>query len=157
MNRYKAREMVLCLAYEKEYHKDFGCAEMLESAFGDGGISGIYSELTNDGAELREAVKSGEYDYVKSLFEGIFANIDQLDNVIADFSMGWANSRISKISMSILRIAVYEMLFMPEIPTGVSINEAVELSKKYDTEDAYTFINGVLGAVAKSVPARDAI
>ena len=56
--------------------------------------------------------------------------------------------RMSRVSVSLLRIAVYELLYMEDIPTEVTINEAVELSKKYDGDDSYTFVNGVLGAVA---------
>lgn len=63
----------------------------------------------------------------------------------------WKLSRISKVSLSILRVAVYELKYMDDVPTNVSINEAVELAKQYANEDDYSFINGVLGAIAKEL------
>ena len=64
---------------------------------------------------------------------------------------GWKINRISKVSLALLRLAVYEMLYRDDVPVSVSINEAVELSKKYTVKDDTSFINGVLGAVAKSL------
>ena len=74
----------------------------------------------------------------------------QSDALIGNHAKGWKTSRLSKLSRSVLRLAVYEMLYEAEIPYSVSINEAVELTKKYDDEKAYTFVNGVLNRIKES-------
>ena len=87
-------------------------------------------------------------DYVKTVFFGAYANKAELDAAIEKHLMGWKKSRISPVSMAILRLAAYEMIYLSDIPAKVSINEAVELAKKYDDEKSYSFVNGVLNALA---------
>jgi len=89
-------------------------------------------------------------DYAKVLFSGVCANREELDNTISSFLTGWKINRIAKVNLAILRLAVYEILFMEEVPDSVAINEAVELAKKYGTAEDAAFVNGVLGSVARS-------
>lgn len=90
-----------------------------------------------------------EYDdYVKTVFFGSDENKAEIDAAIEGHLMGWKKSRISPVSMAILRLAAYEMLYLSDIPQKVSINEAVELAKKFDDEKSYSFVNGVLNALA---------
>lgn len=89
--------------------------------------------------------------YTKRLAKGVEENCGQLDELIGSKLKGWTISRISKVSLSIMRIAVYEMLYEKEVPVSVSINEAVELAKEFATPDDASYVNGVLGAVAKSL------
>jgi N utilization substance protein B len=88
--------------------------------------------------------------YVKAAVEGVLSHLTELDAAIGEAAVGWTMSRISRISMAILRLACYELLYMPEIPVRVSINEAIELSKSYDEEKAYSFVNGVLNRIKES-------
>ena len=88
------------------------------------------------------------------MFCGIFDNLSDIDAKITENLRGWKLNRISKVSLSLMRIAVYEMLYMDDIPHSVSINEAVTLAKKYSTQDDSSFINGVLGSVSKTVESR---
>jgi N utilization substance protein B len=146
MSRKKAREMVLCLVFEREYHKDTGCEELYESLF----------ELTKNGEEFRKfenSVTEADKEYIKSTFFGVIDNIAQIDDILSGAIVGWEYSRISKISMALLRIAVYEIMNMGnnDVTPSVAINEAVELSKIYDDSKAYGFVNGVLASVAKSI------
>ena len=91
-------------------------------------------------------------DYAINCAKGVAEHQDIIDQKIAhNLKSGWKISRISKVSLAILRVAVYEMLYLDDIPVSVSINEAVELSKKYSIPDDTSFINGVLGAVAKEL------
>ncbi len=90
-------------------------------------------------------------DFAKIIFEGVLDNIDDIDSSIEENLNGWEKSRLSKTVISILRVAVFEILYCPETPVSVAINEAVELSKKYTTEKETAYINGVLGAVSKKV------
>lgn len=87
-------------------------------------------------------------DYVKTSFFGSCENEKLIDEMVAKHTVGWKKERISPVSMSVIRLAVYEMLFMEDIPPRVSINEAIELSKKYDDEKAYSFVNGVLNGIS---------
>lgn len=78
----------------------------------------------------------------------IVDKLEQIDAWINDKSKGWKTSRMGKVELSIIRLAVYEIKFEEDIPTGVAINEAVELAKKFGTEDAPAFVNGVLAKLA---------
>ena len=90
-------------------------------------------------------------DYTRKVVEGVEEHLDEIDALIEKNLKGWKKNRISKISLTILRIAVFEMLYMKNIPTSVSINEAVELAKNYATAADGSFVNGVLGSIAKSL------
>jgi N utilization substance protein B len=110
-------------------------------------------------AETLVAEYEGEFDgttdpYVKAAVAGVLGTMAELDAVIAEAAVGWTMSRISRVSMAILRLACYELLHMPEIPVRVSINEAIELSKSYDDEKAYSFVNGVLNRIKESDAVR---
>ncbi|MFA6308696.1 MAG: transcription antitermination factor NusB [Clostridia bacterium] len=88
--------------------------------------------------------------YVLDVVKGVFENLSYIDKVIDKYSKGWKINRISKVDLSILRLSIYEIGFMNDIPFSVSINEAVELAKKYSNEDAGSFVNGILGKVSKA-------
>ena len=94
-------------------------------------------------------LKEEEYQYIKNKTLAIAELIPELDEKIDSVSEGWPTSRLGKTELSIMRLAVYEMLYDEDIPTNVAINEAVELAKKYSGEGDYSFINGILGSVAK--------
>ena len=128
MTRKQAREEVFILIFEK--------------AFNDDSVSDIL-ELAIEAREIEPD------DYIKDVFFGVFDNLDIIDNTISENAVGWSIKRISKTALSILRLAIYEMKFVESIPVSVSINEAVELAKKYATKEDSSFINGILSTVAK--------
>ncbi len=128
MNRYKQREQALLLTFESMFTDDRAenICELYEENFDELG------------------------DYSKSLFEGILDNSEMLDGKIEEFASGWRLARIPRINIAILRVAIYEIMFVEDVPASVAVNEAVELAKKYSgTEDA-SFINGILGSVVRS-------
>ncbi len=128
MQRKTARENTFLLLFESVFKNDETAEEIFSKA-----------------AEIR----SLEYDdYVKNVFFGATANVNVIDSAMEEHLVGWKKERISPVSRAILRLAGYEIMFMDDIPAKVSINEAVELSKKYDDEKAYSFVNGVLNALA---------
>jgi len=131
ISRYKMREQAFFL-----------CFEML---FSDTDVD----ELADNASDAREELLC---DFAISCAKGVREHQDEIDGRISEnLKKGWKISRISRVSLAILRLAIYEMLYLDEIPVSVSINEAVELSKKYSVEDDTAFINGVLGAIAKAL------
>jgi len=90
-------------------------------------------------------------EFSEQIFKGVLENLETIDNHIEKNLNGWTKERISKTSISILRMAIFEILFCDDIPVGVSINEAVELAKKYSTKKEASYINGMLGSVAKDL------
>ena len=131
VSRYKMREQAFIL-----------CFEML---FSDTDID----ELADNAGDARDEFLS---DYALECARGVREHCEELDALIGgNLKAGWKISRISKVSLALMRLAVYEMLYRDEVPVSVSINEAVELSKKYTTEEDTSFINGVLGSVAKAI------
>ena len=131
ISRYKMREQAFILCFE--------------SLFSDADID----ELADNAGDARDEFLS---DYAINCVKGIKEHQDQIDEKIAsNLKSGWKINRISKVSLAIMRVAICEMMYLEDIPVSVSINEAVELSKKYAAEDDTAFINGVLGAVAKAL------
>ena len=131
MTRVMAREEAFILIFEKIFNKDATTDEILELA-----------------SEVRDLEPD---DYIKKVFRGVFENVTKLDGVISQNAVGWKIERISKTSLAILRLAIFEIKFMEDIPVSVSINEAVELCKKYATKEDASFVNGILATVAKEV------
>ncbi|MFA6308502.1 MAG: transcription antitermination factor NusB [Clostridia bacterium] len=95
-------------------------------------------------------LSKNDRNYVLDVVKGVFENLSYIDKVIDKYSKGWKINRISKVDLSILRLSIYEIGFMNDIPFSVSVNEAVELAKKYSNEDAGSFVNGILGKVSKA-------
>ena len=126
MKRREAREELFKLVYEKNIREE-AASEIFEA----------------------EAIERDINDkYIKSSFLGIFENLTDIDANISENARGWKISRLSKVTLAILRISVYEMLYL-EIPASISINEAVELAKKYSDDSAPSFVNGILNTIAK--------
>jgi len=151
MSRRKAREIVLCLAFEKDYHRETSCEKLYDDLFENCDLAELYDYFSDESENKTQKLSAPDEEYIKNTFFGIFENIEQIDNIISNAIIGWQYNRISKISMALLRIAVYEILYIEDVTVPVAVNEAVELSKRYDYSEAYTFINGVLGAVAKNI------
>ena len=131
MQRKIARENAFILIFESVCKRDETAEEIFEKA------------TTIRGLEVDE--------YVKTVFFGSYENAHRIDEAMEKHLKGWKKERISPISMAVLRLGCYEILFMEDIPARVSINEAIELSKKYDDEKSYAFVNGVLNAVANEL------
>jgi N utilization substance protein B len=94
-------------------------------------------------------IRGLEYDdYVKQVFFGAYENAEVINSAVEKHLTGWKKERISPVSMALIRLGAYEIMFMEDIPSKVSINEAIELAKKYDDEKSYSFVNGVLNALA---------
>jgi len=128
MTRREARELAFILLFEKTF-TDEPMAAILEAA-----------------GEARDVEANA---FALTLAEGTAAHLDEADTLISAHSHKWSKGRISRVALSILRLAVFEMLHIDDIPVSVSINEAVELAKKYGGDEDSLFVNGVLGGVAR--------
>jgi len=96
-------------------------------------------------------------EFTGALLRGVIASRDEIDTLIREWSANWSLERIGLVERNILRFAIYELLFMPEIPPNVTINEAIEVAKRYGAEDAPSFINGILDRIKNQVaPSEDA-
>ena len=135
MQRKIARENTFILIFERICKNDEGAQE-------------IFLKATE--------VRGLEYDdYVKRVFFGSEENAQIIEECVTRHTVGWKKERISPVSRAVIRLAVYEMMFMEDIPSRVSINEAIELAKKYDDEKSYSFVNGVLNGVSKELQAQN--
>lgn len=131
LNRHESRVAVLGLVFENEY--------------------GVYADkqaLYDTAVAAREIE---ENEYIKTVFFGIVEKAEEIDAYIEKYAKGRKLSRIAKVAKSVMRIAIYEMLYIDSIPASVSINEAVELIKLYDDEKTRGFVNGVLNAVKEEL------
>lgn len=107
-----------------------------------------YASMAPEGA-LYEHKPGGQMDYIRRSVEGVSEKRAELDALIARYARGWRTERIDRAAAAILRQAMYEILYMPDIPTASSIDEAVELAKGYEDADVVAFINGVLGSFCR--------
>ena len=135
MNRRKAREQAFILVFERSINHS------------------PVSEII-DNAETSDDVRIDEF--AERLAGGAEQNEAAIDGTIGKYIRGWTLSRLSKVSLALLRLALYEMKFEPDIPVSVSINEAVTLAGKYGSADDEPFVNGVLGSAAKEMGEKDA-
>ncbi len=134
MTRREAREILVGLLFETEFRSDED-------------VNGIY-------ALAMEAREIPADEYINRGYFGIHENLQEIDELIGKNSNGWKTERMSKLSLSILRLCVYEMLYESDIPYNVSINEAVELCKRLDDDRARTFVNGILHSVKSALEAK---
>lgn len=126
MKRYQQREQAFVLLFEHEF-------------LPDDDLVAIYEENI-------EPVS----DYAKKLYSGVIEEMDKLNEIIASYSKGWKVHRLPKVTTTVLRIGVYEMKYVDEVPNSIAINEAVEIAKKYGSGDDASFVNGILGSLARS-------
>jgi transcription antitermination protein NusB len=136
MNRKKTREMAMKLLFQMTIND-----EKLDEV-----IEGLENE-ENNSIDLKDA----DMEYLKRVITGVQNNKNMLDEKIESYLKGWKINRISKIDITILRICSYEFLYEDDIPKNVSINEAIELAKKYGENKSPNFINGVLGSMIEDI------
>lgn len=132
MSRKKARDNAFKCVYELEFGRD----ENLEKI-----LNNCYEENNN---------KPDEKEYIEMVLKGIKENLAEIDNIILSKLKNWSFDRIAKIDLAILRLAIYEIKYIEDIPEKVSANEAVELAKTYGNNDSKSFVNGVIAKVIES-------
>ena len=98
-----------------------------------------------------ESISEDDKQYIEWVRVNTKANCDELDKIISSFAKGWTIARMNRVDLSILRLALCEIIYREDVNTGTAINEAVELAKTYSSDEAPSFINGILGAYARSL------
>ena len=141
MTRHEAREALLCMLFDYSFNAEEKPDELLE----------LYLENYYDKKEKCVCEELRQNNYFTQTYFGVIANIPEIDAYIDKCAEKWSTKRISRVSLSILRIAIYEILYVNDVPENVAINEAVELAKRFDNDDSYAFVNGVLGGVTKMI------
>ncbi len=144
--RRAAREAVLALLFETEFHEEDIPETVYLRAADARGLGEIPTEDAS-AADSPAPVSPREETYIRMTYLGIMQNLSVIDTLIGRHAKGWSTGRLSRVSRAVLRLGVYEIAFDEKIPAPIAINEAVELSKKYDDPKARAFINGVLNAV----------
>ncbi|MCR5791467.1 MAG: transcription antitermination factor NusB [Lachnospiraceae bacterium] len=140
MKRQDVREHLFRLLFRLEFD---GMADMTEE-------TAYYFVAPSEEEDVIDA-RFGEADrlYILKKYENIRADREKLDEIINDASRGWDIHRMGKVELTILRLAVYEILFDDDIPVGVAIDQAVELAKKYGQDESSAFVNGILANIAR--------
>lgn len=130
MTRRELRENVFKILFRVDFHEEDGLQEQFDLYMED--IEGL------------EGVRNSDISYISHKCKDIFSKISEIDEAINACAKGWKTTRMSKMDLAIIRLAVYEIKYEESIPDKVSINEAVELAKQYGTDDSASFVNGIL-------------
>ena len=144
MVRNVAREIAIHLSYELSF-TDKSVEALLDERL----TADMFSVLAEEDPIYAEAPNAKQADYIRRLVKGVNDHAAELDSYIAKYAKGWSFARIPLVASAIMRVSMYEMLYMPEIPNGAAINEAVEIAKKYETPETVKFMNGILGSFVR--------
>ena len=148
MSRKTARELALHLIFEMDFTEQ-PITLLLQNCL----KPDRFLALSQEDTLYQNYPDARDQEYIRHITGGIHTHLAELDTYIERYSVGWKFGRISRIVACIMRVAMYEILYMPDVPDSVSINEAVELTKRYDSPEAASFVNGILGTfVRKEVP-----
>jgi len=146
MTRSNAREIVAHLIFELGFTEN-SASGVVETKM----EPEYYSSLGQESDIYAERPNSKQMDYILQTVRGIREKTEELDNYIGRYSINWSVSRISKVARAILHVAMYEALYVEDVPVSAAINEAVELTRKYEDEDVVAFVNGILGSFAREM------
>jgi len=144
MTRTVAREIAVHMVFELGFG-DRSARQLLEEELTPekfaliGAEEALYAKFPDETQEK----------YIRTLVNGVFEHGPELDDYISRHAVGWSFARIPRVAAAIMRVSMYEMLYMPEIPNAAAINEAVEIAKGYETPEVVSFINGILGTFAR--------
>ena len=146
MTRGNARELAVHLIFAQSFtgdEPDKLIKERLDKTY--------YSNLSADNEIYEERPSKVQLAYIDGVVSGVANRYDDLNAQIQKFAIGWDVTRISRLARTIMQLAIYEILYVEDVPTGVAVSEAVRLAKKYDGDDTGSFVNGILGSFARSL------
>jgi len=146
MTRGNARELAVHLVYGREFtgeEPEQIVATRLEKDY--------YSQLSGENQVYTDRPTRAQLAYLDQVVAGVANRSDELNALIQKYSIGWDVTRISKLARAIMQLAIFEILYVDDVPTGVAISEAVRIAKIYDGNDTGSFVNGILGAFARDL------
>ena len=150
MTRADARELAVHLIYSQSFTGDE--PEEVVSTRLD---KEYYKKLSAENEVYENHPSRAQLMYIDGVVSGVANRQEDLNAEISKYSIGWDVSRISRLARSIMQLAIYEILYVEDVPTGVAISEAVRLAKKYDGDDTGSFVNGILGSFARSLDSEE--
>ena len=145
MVRNTAREIAIHLSYELNF-TDKPAEELLDQRL----TAEAFAGLAEEDDLYREAPNAKQAAYIRRLVRGVREHGAELDGYIEKYAKGWKFSRIPMVASAVMRVAMYEVLYMPDIPNAAAINEAVEIAKKYEPVEVVSFVNGILGTFVRT-------
>ena len=148
MTRGNARELAVHLIYGRIF-----TGEEPEKVVSTRLEKEYYAQLSAENDIYAERPSKAQLRYIDAVVSGVANREEELNATIQKFSIGWDVSRISRLTRCVMQLAIYEILFVDDVPTGVAISEAVRLAKKYDSNETGSFVNGILGSFARSLAA----
>ena len=151
MTRANARELAVHLIYGREFTGEEPQQVVTTRLEKD-----YYQLLSAENDVYAERPSRAQMGYIDKVVSGVANRADDLNAEIQKYSIGWDVSRISRLTRAIMQLAIFEILYVEDVPTGVAVSEAVRLAKKYDGDDTGSFVNGILGSFARSLNVEDA-
>ena len=148
MTRANARELAVHLIYGREFtgeEPETVVSVRLEKEY--------YENLKEENEVYSDRPSKSQLRYIDTVVAGVANRADDLNTLIQNHSIGWDVSRISKLTRCVMQLAMFEILYVEDVPTGVAISEAVRVVKKYDGNDTGSFVNGILGSFSRSLNA----
>ena len=144
MSRTTARSAAMQMIFEK----------VSGGQGGEDTLKLVYDELREYGVPGGRTVEDGEPDeedreYISKAFNGVLSHLEELDTLIGKTAKGWTTERMSLVDLTVLRLAVWEILYEPDIPDNVSVAEALELTERYSDPEDKPFVNGILGTIVR--------
>ena len=146
MTRANARELAVHLIYGREF-----TGEEPEAVVEARLRKEYYDKLAAENDIYTERPSKAQLSYIDGVVAGVANRVEDLNAQIQKYSIGWDVARISRLARAILQLAIYEILYLEDVPTGVAISEAVRLAKKYDGDDTGAFVNGILGSFSRAI------
>lgn len=148
MTRGSARELAVHLIYGRLF-----TGEEPEQVVSTRLDKEYYEKLGSENEVYSDRPSRAQLRYIDNVVSGVANREEELNSEIRRYSIGWDISRISKLARCILQLAIYEIRYVEDVPTGVAVSEAVRIAKKYDGDDTGAFVNGILGTFARSLNA----
>lgn len=145
MTRSNAREIAVQLIFSLGFG-NLSAKEVLDSQL----TTERFAELAEENALYAQFPNEKQQQYIRDLVQGVFSHGPELDDYISRYAVGWSFARIPRMAAAIMRTAMYEVLYVPDVPNAAAINEAVEIAKRYETQEVVSFVNGILGSFVRA-------
>lgn len=145
MTRSNAREIAVQLIFSLGF-SNHSAQEVLDSQL----TPERFAELAEENALYAQFPNEKQQQYIRDLVQGVFSHGPELDDYISRYAVGWSFARIPRMAAAIMRTAMYEVLYVPDVPNAAAINEAVEIAKRYETQEVVSFVNGILGSFVRA-------